>query len=257
MSTNILKTLRKDFNLLKFHTKTWLAGCFFTLMGKKSVVLDGVEIWVPKDIADIRLRGQFLIGSYERQERRFLKKYLNAEASVMELGGCLGVVSCVTNHLLKHPEHHVVVEANPTLIPYIERNKKYTGSAFSVECCMISNKPENHFYVNEAIGGSSVRRVAAGATQINVPGKTISQLEHAHQIKFDTLIMDIEGAELDFLRENRDWLRQIDTVFMETHPHPENLSDEEVAECLQILEEAGLQRIATDGLVWVLQRSMN
>ena len=257
MQTNTLQTLRTEFNLLKFHTKTWLAGSLFTLMGKKSAVLDGVELLVPLDLADTRLRGQFLIGSYERQERRFLKKYLKPDASVLELGGCLGVVSCVTNRMLQNPDRHVVVEANPELIPYIERNKKHTHSAFSVECCIISNNPENLFFVNKAIGGSSVRRKAEGAVQISVPGKTIADLERTHQIKFDTLIMDIEGAELEFLRENRRWLRQIDTVFMEIHPHADNLSDEEVAECRQILAETGLHLTVTDGLVWVLQRNAN
>lgn len=77
MLSDLIKPLRTEFNLLKFHTKTWLAGCLFNLMGKKSAVLDGVEVVVPLDLTDTRLRGQFLIGSYERQERRFLKKYLN------------------------------------------------------------------------------------------------------------------------------------------------------------------------------------
>lgn len=172
MQTNTLQNLRAEFNLLKFHTKTWLAGCLFNLMGKKSAVLDGVEVVVPLDLADTRLRGQFLIGSYERQERRFLKKYLNPDASVLELGGCLGVVSCIANQMLRRPERHVVLEANPKLIPHIERNKEHTHSAFSVECCIISNEPENRFFVNRAIGGSSVRRKAEGAVEITVPGKT-------------------------------------------------------------------------------------
>lgn len=255
MQTNTLHPLRTEFNLLKFHTKTWLAGCLFNLLGKKSAVLDGVEVVVPLNLTDTRLRGQFLIGSYERQERRFLKKYLNPEASVLELGGCIGVVSCVTNRLLRHPERHVVLEANPNLIPHLQRNKEFTGSAFTVENCIISNNPQNRFFVNTAIGGSSVRRKAKGAVEISVPGTTLADLERTHQIKFDTLIMDIEGAELEFLRENRQWLRQIDTVFMEIHPHADNLSDEEVAECRQILEEAGLRLVVTDGLVWVLQRN--
>lgn len=163
----------------------------------------------------------------------------------------------MTNRLLRHPERHVVLEANPNLIPHLQRNKEFTHSAFTVENCIISNNPQNRFFVNTAIGGSSVRRKAKGAVEISVPGVTLADLEHTHQIKFDTLIMDIEGAELEFLRENRQWLRRIDTVFMEIHPHADNLSDEEVAECRQILEEAGLRLVVTDGLVWVLQRNKN
>ncbi|MFN0014157.1 MAG: FkbM family methyltransferase [Saprospiraceae bacterium] len=257
MQTNTLQPLRTQFNLLKFHTKTWFAGCLFTLMGKKSVVLNGVDVLVPLDLADFRLRGQFMIGSYERQERRFLKTHLRPDAAVLELGGCLGIVSCVANRLLKHPERHIVLEANPKLIPYIQRNKEHTNSAFSVECCIISNNPENRFFASETIGSSSILRKTKNSVQISVPGKTIADLENTHQIKFDTLIMDIEGAELVFLRENRQWMRQIETVFMEIHPHSDLLSDSDVAECRQILEEAGLRIVATEDYIWVLQRNTN
>lgn len=244
--------LRRDFNLLKFNTKTWLAGWYFTLLGKKTKKLDGVEVLVPYDIVNIRLRGQFQINSYEKRERIYLKKFLDPEASILELGGCIGIVSCVANRLLRHPERHVVVEANPKLIPYIEQNKAFTGSAFSIENCMISSQPRNDFYIGPGIGVSSARR--KWSEKISVPGKTVTDIERAYGLKFDTLIIDIEGAELDFLRENREWLKQISTIFMEVHPHKENLTGEEVAECRNILEEAGFQLKVVDGLIWVLKK---
>lgn len=245
--------LRRDFNLLKFNTKTWLAGWYFTLLGRKTKKMDGVEVLVPYDIVNIRLRGQFQINSYEKRERIYLKKYLDPEASILELGGCIGIVSCVANRLLRHPERHVVVEANPKLIPYIEQNKAFTGSSFSIENCMISNQPLNEFYIGPGIGVSSARR--KWSEKITVAGKTVTDLERAHGLKFDTLIIDIEGAELDFLRENREWLKQIDTIFMEVHPHKENLTEAEVAECRGILEQVGFQLKIVDGLIWVLKRN--
>lgn len=247
--------LQRSFNLLKFNVKTWAAGLYFTALGKTSQTLDGVEVIVPYDVVDIPLRGQFQINSYEKRERIYLKKYLDSEASVLELGGCLGVVSCVANRLLRHPERHVVVEANPKLIPYIEQNKAFTASAFSIENCMISNQALNDFYIGPSIGESSARR--KWLEKITVAGKTITDLEHAHQLKFDTLIMDIEGAELVFLRENQEWLRQLRTVFMEIHPHPLNLTEMEVAECRQILESAGLHLQVKDDLIWVLTRNVS
>jgi FkbM family methyltransferase len=248
-----LQNLRKDFNLFKFHTKCWLAGSYFTLLGKKKVELDGVEVLVPYEVTGIRLRGQFQIKSYERAERRFLKKYIDPESSVLELGGCIGIVACVTNRLLKFPEHHVVVEANPELLPYLEQNKTHTGSSFAIENCMVSDKPMNDFYIGPSIGESSVRRKTL--KKISVPGCTIGDLEQKHGLRFDTLIIDIEGAELVFFRENKTWLQHLNTVIIETHPHPEILSDQEVAECLEILEGAGLHLRVQAGLVWVLTRN--
>jgi FkbM family methyltransferase len=251
MSVSI-QHLNKDFNLFKFHTKTWLAGMYFTLLRKEKIKLNGVELLVPYDVTDIRLRGQFQIGSYEKRERLYLKEYLHPESSVLELGGCLGVVACVANRLLKHPERHVVVEANPRMIPYMERNRAHTGSSFFIENCVISNSPSNEFYIGPTIGESSMRR--KWSEKISVRGKTVADLEQTHNLKFDTLIMDIEGAELGFLRENRQWLKQLHTVMLEIHPHPELLSDDEVAECRTILESAGLSNRVVDGLIWVFKR---
>src|SRR5438270_4743065 len=71
-----------------------LAGCKFTLAG----------------IADEQ-RLQFRVRRYEVQELAALQ-YLDPALPVVELGGCMGVISCVANRRLRHPEDHVVVEAN-------------------------------------------------------------------------------------------------------------------------------------------------
>jgi len=99
---------------------------------------------------------------------------------------------------------------------------------------------------------SSNRR--ASSTQIEVPGKSIKALEQTHDLQFDTLVMDIEGGELQFLRDNKTWLEQLHTVFMEVHPHKDILSKEEVAECREILEETGLKLILDDANFWILKR---
>lgn len=252
MARNIIQRLWDGFNLLKFHCKLWLAGTYFTWFKKNRVVLDGVELIVPDDVTDIPLRGQLQVGFYEREERHLLKKYLHPDARVLELGGCLGVVACIANKMLQKPERHVVVEANPNLIRHLERNKMHTNSAFAIEHCVVSSRPELEFFLGDSILGSSARR--RSPTKVLVPGKTVAELERAHAIKFDTLIMDIEGAELEFLRENRDWLRQLNTVIAEIHEHPDYLTNEEVAECKIILEQAGLRLEVVDGLTWVLER---
>lgn len=255
MAQGIFQRLRNGFNLLKFKTKLWLAGTYFTLFKNGKVILNGVEFIVPKNMTDIQLRGQLQVGFYEREERRHLKKYLDPQASVLELGGCLGVIACITNKMLRNPKQHVVVEANPELIEHLERNKNHTDSSFAIEHCIVSNKPEITFFIGDSILGSSARRQSQ--RKVTVHGKTVAELERTHQIRFDTLVMDIEGAELEFLRENREWLRQVNTVIAEIHEHPDYLTNEEVAECKMILEQAGLRLEVVDGLTWVLKRPNN
>lgn len=153
---------------------------------------------IPFDQTDLKFRGQFPINFYERQERKYLKQFLPPSATVLELGACLGVVSCITNRMLANPAQHVVVEANPDVIPVIQENKSRNNCSFHIEHCMLSNEPVNEFFIGKSLLTSSVRR--QGIEKILVPGKTLSDLEKQYGLSFDVLMMDIEGGELDFLR---------------------------------------------------------
>lgn len=243
--------LRKEFNLLKFRTKLMLAGAYFTLI-EKTYKVEGLDLVIPFDMTDIKFRGQFPINFYEKQERRYLKQYLPKNATVLELGACLGVVSCLTNRLLDRPEKHVVVEANPNLIPVIEQNKKRNNCSFAIEHCMISDQPANRFFLGKTILMSSNRRHSD--TAIEVPGKTIADLEQQYEMSFDALVMDIEGGELEFLRQNREKLKTLNVIFMEVHPHPEILSQQDVAECLDILQKSGFELILDDTNFWIMKK---
>ena len=49
-----------------------------------------------------------------------IARSLRRDLPVVELGGSIGVVACVTNRLLKDRKAHLVVEANPLAIPHLE-----------------------------------------------------------------------------------------------------------------------------------------
>lgn len=58
---------------------------------------------------------------------------------------------------------------------------------------------------------------------------------------FNVLIMDIEGAELAFARENRSFFKQLDLCIVEVH---NGILDEgEIGEFKQVLIEAGLRMV--------------
>jgi FkbM family methyltransferase len=68
-----------------------------------------------------------LFDLYETPERRLCQKFLLPEDDVLELGGCLGIVSCKAASKLGPRQRHVIVEANPTLIPIISTNLRRNG----------------------------------------------------------------------------------------------------------------------------------
>ena len=72
------------------------------------------------------------LGRYERPERELLRTYIEPARPVIELGGGLGVIASLINRRLHDPERHVVVEANPSLLPVIDANRRRNDARFSI-----------------------------------------------------------------------------------------------------------------------------
>ena len=144
---------------------------------------------------------------YEVEELELLDYIPNIESlSVLELGGCLGVVSVAVNSKLTDPAKHIVVEANPKLIKYLEYNKNINDSSFSVINGMLTTDPENNlFYSYKKLVAGSAHRLddskETDKTEHIVDTYTIADIESKFNLQFDLLIMDIEGGELQFLNE--------------------------------------------------------
>ena len=69
---------------------------------------------------------------HEPHERMLLDRWLPRELALVEFGGGIGVVSCVSNRKLAKPEMHIVVEANPAPVPLVERNRDLNGCRYQV-----------------------------------------------------------------------------------------------------------------------------
>lgn len=234
------------------HYKRHLAGYYFDYV-LKEFKAEGCRFEVPRDLTDRYFRGAFALGWYEKEERKYLKEHLPAQATVLELGGCLGVVSCIANRLLADPSQHVVVEANPRLVPWIEKNRSANGAGFTVEHCMLSEQPVNDFYLHDQIVcGSNKHR---SGQRIQVPGLSPEQLQQKHGLHFDHLIMDIEGGELFFFRNHQPFLSQLKAIYMEIHPFEGILTDQEAQECEQILQGLGFSKELQDGYFQIWKKN--
>ena len=230
----------------------YLAGIYFTLF-KKVFSRNGITIHIPFHLTDIPFRGRFVQNKYEREEATHLARHIAPEDKVLELGSCLGYVSCLTNKLIANKEDHVVVEANPELIPWIQKNKNENNCQFKIEHCIISPEKHNEFYIHELIVGGSTRRKTMH--KIEVEGVTFSDLERKYALNFNTLIMDIEGGELDLLRQHQQEISKFQKIFYEVHPFANILSKEEAEECENILTNLGFQIVVRDGNFQVWQKA--
>lgn len=229
--------------------KFFFGGIYFTYF-IKTYRVDGLEFIIPFELTDFLFRGRFVFDTYEKEERTYMSPRLKPDAVVLELGACIGVVSCLTNKLLNNKNQHVVVEANPNLIQPLEQNKQLNNSGFHIENCLISNEPESDFFIHDLIvGGSNLRPTAQ---KVRMVGKTIDQLEQQYHLQFDTLVMDIEGGELQLLREEKAKIKSFNQIFMEIHPFRNMLTQEEAEECHTILQDLGFKLLLSENnfLIW-------
>lgn len=211
---------------------------------------DGCEFEIPRQLTPLGYRACFLGNSYENEERELIRSFIRPEDSVLEAGACLGIVSCVTNKLLRDQTRHVVVEGNPLCIPAIHRNRQINQCGFLVENCAISNQRDVTFYLHPIyiVGGTAMRETNR---PVRIPGKTLTEL-HARYGPFSALVIDIEGAEREAFETAREMLKSCRVVIVELHDWA--IGTEGVERCRQILRDAGLTFKKSAGITEAWQR---
>lgn len=231
------------------HIIRWILGAVFDLQGGHFRA-DGCTFSIPKDQTSRSYRSCFFDRSYEAEERALIREFIRSSDAVLELGACLGIVSCVTNKLLAEKSKHVVVEGNPFCIPTLHRNRQLNGCGFLVENCAASNEKEATFYLHPIyiVGGTTQRE---SSRPVRVPGRSLRDLD-ARYGPFTTLIVDIEGAELEIFSAAKDILNRVRLVIVEMHPWA--IGEPAIQNCRNILSDAGLRFRKSSGLTEAWQR---
>jgi FkbM family methyltransferase len=220
-----------------------LAGLLFDL-GGGIYKTDGCRFVSPRKMTNIGWRGaSFWRDKCEAHERKLIKQFILPEDSVIEVGGCIGIISCITNRLLKTPSKHLVVEANPYMIPWLAKNQKLNGSGFLVEHCAVGRPPETTFYIHATgiMNGSCQNK---SAHPIRLPSRSLQEFDERYG-PFNVLIMDVEGAELDVLQQSQHLMKTYRLVIIEFHPWI--IGEEKIQLCRQILKNAGLKLSGSSG----------
>lgn len=227
-------------------TREWAA------VRAKYVRIDGCKFLLDA-VPNHEVKLQLIRKSYESFERRAVQRYITPDHSVIELGGCLGIVGCITNRILLNKKSHVVVEANPNVVPLIAANKALNDCQFEILNAAIAyGQPYVTFSPNPELPSNSLHD-NAGPESVTV--KTISLMNLLEQRKIGTftLICDIEGHEYDLVTHEADTLRRAKTIILETHARM--IGEEKNSELLGILQQIGFRKIEEDATVVVLQQT--
>lgn len=206
--------------------------------------LEDYRFHIPKDLTTRVYRGaQFIHSNYENDERKLLR-YIDPKSTVLELGAGIGILSCIINKHLSDPSKHLAIEANPNLIPILKKNRDLNNMNFLIENTLVSDV--NTFYINlKAINASSALKKIGNRTKVSLT--KIENLQKKYKLTFDTAIIDIEGAEINFIEEKIQFLDKLKTIMIEFHPGI--TGKEDIDEAYKTLKQLKFRLIKKSNLV--------
>jgi FkbM family methyltransferase len=189
------------------------------------------------ELPNTSMKLELLSGRYEKPEREAVQHYLQPHWGVIELGGCIGVVSCITNKLLDNPAKHLVLEANPLVLPFLKSNRDANACAFEIVdkalaygSDTVTFNPLSDFWGNSLYHAGEERPVTVKTTSL------ANLLQERDFDKF-ALICDIEGQEYELISREAETIRRAELIVLEVHPHI--LGNEKVEFLLATLKNLG------------------
>jgi FkbM family methyltransferase len=221
--------------LRRWHRFAEIDNCRFSLAG------------LPDSMIELLLSGK-----YELAERTLLKRSLDCNLPVVELGGCIGVLACIINRRLANPARHIVVEANPNLGPILVANRRRNGCNFTIV-------PKAIAYGTTSVSFSAdeeflVNRVLENAGSVTVEATNLGTILKENAITHCTLICDIEGTEYSLVAHEADVLASC-VRHLVFEAHPKILGIAKVDEILVRLQAAGFVLVDRTGDSYALVNS--
>jgi len=234
--------------------------CRYHLTGKivelkgNLVALDGCLFSVDHPAISTAIKGCVFIGEYERPERMMLRKFIEPKWPLIELGGCIGVVSCLANKVLLNPRDHIVVEANADLIPLIEKNRDRNGCRFTVLHGAIAyGTNEVDFHVERCDVVKSRLGLGTGES-IKVPTISLQRIIDEYGFERCNLICDIEGAEIDLINNEASLLSsRVSTLIIEIHK--DLLQEQDLIALFSKLKRMGFSEVQKESDTYVFRNA--
>jgi FkbM family methyltransferase len=253
---HLLETEGPQAIIREIHKSLWLRLRLKASAHRKSAELDGCTfslVTIPDSLTKLFL----LDGQYELPERRAVKQHLRRDLPVVELGGALGVVACITNKLLEHPTAHVVVEANPLAIPQLTLNKESNHCEFEIMNRAIAYETDAvTFCPTVDLASNSIdsdgTQLYGTEKPVTVETVQLGRLVTERGFSRFSLVCDIEGKEYDLVCHEIEVLKRADVIIMETHARL--IGGDKNRFLMQKLTDIGFSVVEEDGFVTTLRQ---
>ncbi len=205
------------------------------------------------------VKAMLLFRLYESAEIRFVQRLLRTDLDVVELGGCLGVVSSQIARRLQRGRRLVTVEPNPRLGEVIRRNVLANApdallTVVSAAIDYSADGPQTTLALGEANIDSALATGAETRPSVRVPATTLGRVLADHGMDEFVLVSDIEGAEAGMLQRDGDSLAKCKQVLIELHPTTFEGRPVSVEDMLAGLRRLGFRQVESYGPVFAFRR---
>lgn len=219
------------------------------LIRTQKIQISGVFIsTAPSDVAR-RIRKALFNGTYEDQERFFVKKYVKKTSRILEIGCGIGLVSLVARKICTDG-FIISYEANPQMEALIKKNYALNNLVPNLEMRAVSTDGKKvEFYIDPEVLSSSLFDRRMSHKKAIVESDALGDI--LNKIKPDTIIMDVEGAEVDLLGSSK--LASVTQMIIETHPHI--VGDNKISQLNKKLEILNFKEMERRGKVCVYVRN--
>lgn len=177
-----------------------------TVVDNSGVLMDFNSPVFTADMKDSIVLGQF--GPRLDWVETITSNIASADADVVEIGAGSGFMSTKVNAAIAPSLTHVAVEANPSVIPALERTRALNDAGFEVyNKAYAPHVDEVEFRVYDDFkSGTSETGRGDPSDLISVPATTLSEVSEAFDLESFVLYTNMEGKEFEMLDEEFDFI---------------------------------------------------
>ena len=149
----------------------------------------------------------------ELPEQKMVIRYLKGEEKVLEIGGNIGRNSLVIASILENPNNLLTLESDINISKQLSENRDLNNIKFYIESSALSKRK----LIQKDWITKPSETLEPNFKWVNTI--TLEQLKTKYNIKFDTLVLDCEGAFYYILMDMPEILDNINLIIMENDYH--------------------------------------
>ena len=185
-----------------------IISCFLILV-TQYILINYNEYYVSLCYLHSKLKLDFGSFNQEYPEQIMAIKFLKGNEKVLEIGANIGRNTLVIASILDNQQNLVTMESCPNIFKQLEHNKNLNNMNFFTENSALSKKK----LIQKDWDTIQSDVLLDGYQKVNTI--TYDQLQKKYNIRFDTLVLDCEGAFFYILQDMPEILDNIKMIIME------------------------------------------